>query len=42
MREMGREKDGRGEGKAKAKATKLKKLSDNESAGPGGDTIKNR
>ncbi|XP_053175969.1 DNA topoisomerase I, mitochondrial [Scomber japonicus] len=38
---MGREKDGRGEGKAKAKATKLKKLSDNESAGPGGDTIKN-
>ncbi|KAF1387269.1 hypothetical protein PFLUV_G00103620 [Perca fluviatilis] len=37
---MGREKDAKGEGKAKHKAKKLKKLSDSESAGPGGDTIK--
>lgn len=39
---MGREKDAKGEGKAKYKATKLKRLSDNESAGAGGDAIKNR
>lgn len=39
---MGREKDARGEGKTKTKATKLKRLSDQENAGPGGDTIKNR
>nr|XP_046250643.1 DNA topoisomerase I, mitochondrial [Scatophagus argus] len=39
---MGREKDAKGgEGKAKEKATKLKKLSDYDSAGAGGDTIKN-
>ncbi|XP_078113997.1 DNA topoisomerase I, mitochondrial [Sander vitreus] len=37
---MGREKDAKGEGKAKHKAKKLKKLSDSESAGPGGDAIK--
>ncbi|TDH09149.1 hypothetical protein EPR50_G00083610 [Perca flavescens] len=37
---MGREKDAKGEGKAKHKAKKLRKLSDSESAGPGGDTIK--
>lgn len=40
---MGREKDAKGEeGKAKHKATKLKKLSDYESAGAGGDAIKIR
>ncbi|XP_070762778.1 DNA topoisomerase I, mitochondrial isoform X2 [Enoplosus armatus] len=38
---MGREKDAKGEGKPKHKSTKLKKLSDSESAGAGGDTIKN-
>ncbi|KAM8751444.1 DNA topoisomerase I, mitochondrial isoform 1-T1 [Acanthopagrus schlegelii] len=38
---MGREKDAKGEGKAKYKATKLKRLSDNENAGAGGDAIKN-
>ncbi|XP_054475821.1 DNA topoisomerase I, mitochondrial [Anoplopoma fimbria] len=38
---MGREKDAKGEGKAKNKATRLKRLSDNDSAGAGGDTIKN-
>ncbi|KAL7402692.1 hypothetical protein ABVT39_018502 [Epinephelus coioides] len=38
---MGREKDVKGEVKAKHKATKLKRLSDNESAGAWGDTIKN-
>ncbi|XP_051237512.1 DNA topoisomerase I, mitochondrial [Dicentrarchus labrax] len=38
---MGREKDAKGEGKTKHKATKLKRLSDNESAGAGGDTIRN-
>lgn len=38
---MGREKDAKREGKAKHKA-KLKKLSDCESAGAGGDAIKNR
>ncbi|XP_042352155.1 DNA topoisomerase I, mitochondrial [Plectropomus leopardus] len=36
---MGREKDAKGEEKAKHKARKLKKLSDNESAGAGGDTM---
>ncbi|XP_059190256.1 DNA topoisomerase I, mitochondrial [Centropristis striata] len=41
MGDMGREKDGKGEGKAKNKATKLKRLSDYESAGAGGDSIKN-
>lgn len=39
---MGREKDAKGEVKAKHKATKLKKLSDNESAVTGGDAIKIR
>ncbi|XP_049930188.1 DNA topoisomerase I, mitochondrial isoform X2 [Epinephelus moara] len=38
---MGREKDVKGEVKAKHKAMKLKRLSDNESAGAWGDTIKN-
>lgn len=38
---MGREKDAKGEVKAKHKATKLKKLSDDESAGAGGDAIEN-
>ncbi|XP_073328402.1 DNA topoisomerase I, mitochondrial [Pagrus major] len=37
---MGREKDAKGEAKAKYKATKLKRLSDNESA-DAGDAIKN-
>ncbi|XP_075998480.1 DNA topoisomerase I, mitochondrial isoform X2 [Genypterus blacodes] len=35
---MGREKEAKGEGKAKHKATKLKRLSDQESAGAGGET----
>lgn len=39
---MGREKDAEKDGKAKTKATKLKKLSDHESAGAGGDAPKNR
>ncbi|XP_068579137.1 DNA topoisomerase 1 isoform X2 [Cebidichthys violaceus] len=38
---MGRGKDTKGEGKAKHKATKLKRLSDHESAVAGGDAIKN-
>ncbi|XP_047452851.1 DNA topoisomerase I, mitochondrial [Mugil cephalus] len=38
---MGREKDAKGDAKAKHKATKLKKLSDCESAGAGGDSITN-
>lgn len=41
---MGREKDAnvKGDGKAKHKTTKLKKLSDHESAGAGGDSLRNR
>lgn len=35
--EMGREKDAKGNGKAKNKETKLKRLSDHERAGAGGD-----
>ncbi|XP_029009585.1 DNA topoisomerase I, mitochondrial [Betta splendens] len=38
---MGGEKDAEGDGKTKHKATKLKKLSNHESAGAGGDTLKN-
>uniref|UniRef100_A0A7N6B0V0 DNA topoisomerase I n=1 Tax=Anabas testudineus TaxID=64144 RepID=A0A7N6B0V0_ANATE len=40
---MGREKDAnvKGDGKAKHKTTKLKKLSDHESAGAGGDSLRN-
>ncbi|KAM9753932.1 DNA topoisomerase I, mitochondrial isoform 2-T3 [Menidia menidia] len=38
---MGREKDAKGDSKAQHKATKLKRLSDRESAGAGGDQIKN-
>lgn len=39
---MGREKDTKEEGKVRHKPTKLKKLSDHESAGTGGDAIKNK
>lgn len=39
---MGGEKDAKGDGKTKHKTTKLKKLSDHESAGAGGDALKNR
>ncbi|XP_041852537.1 DNA topoisomerase I, mitochondrial [Melanotaenia boesemani] len=38
---MGREKDAKGDAKAKRKAVKLKNLSDCESAGAGGELIKN-
>ncbi|XP_033181143.1 DNA topoisomerase I, mitochondrial isoform X2 [Mastacembelus armatus] len=38
---MGREKDAKTDGKAKHKGTKLKKLSELEHAGAGGDTVKN-
>lgn len=39
---MGREKDAKEDEKAKHKATKLKRLSDSERAGAGGDNIKKR
>ncbi|KAF3689098.1 DNA topoisomerase 1 [Channa argus] len=38
---MGREKEGKGDVKVKHKATKLKRLSDHETAGAGGDAPKN-
>lgn len=38
---MGREKDAKGEEDSKHKATKLKRLNGHESAGAGGDTIRN-
>ncbi|XP_028263769.1 DNA topoisomerase I, mitochondrial [Parambassis ranga] len=38
---MGREKDAKGDGKIKHKTAKLKKLRDCDSAGAGGDTLKN-
>lgn len=39
---MGREKDAKGNQKTKHKATKLKRLNGCESAGAGGESIKNR
>lgn len=39
---MGRETDVKAEGKTRHKATKLKKLSDHESAGAQGDVIENK
>nr|XP_019934819.1 PREDICTED: DNA topoisomerase I, mitochondrial-like [Paralichthys olivaceus] len=37
---MGREKEAKGDGKPKHKAAKLKRLSDHDSAGAGGDTLR--